>query len=124
MLVLGGTATLAANADYGAPHGVTGELLSGSPAIAFVGSVEIALGMVRRTQVPVAVVPLYPQPRRCPNWYLYPRWYPPRPYLYPSAVLYPLSEYPPRGNASTPRRTTQPIWLRAEYRACCASART
>ena len=53
MLVLGVTATLAANADYGAAHGVTGELLSGWPAIAFVGSVEIALGMVRRTRVPV-----------------------------------------------------------------------
>jgi hypothetical protein len=56
MLVLGVTATLAANADYGAAHGLTGELLSGWPAIAFVGSVEIALSMVRRTRVPVAVV--------------------------------------------------------------------
>jgi hypothetical protein len=55
MLVLGVTATLAANADYGAAHGVTGELLSGWPAIAFVGSVEIALSMVRRTRVPVPV---------------------------------------------------------------------
>ena len=56
MLVLGVTATLAANAAYGAAYGLTGELLSGWPAIAFVGSVEIALGMVRRTRVPVAVV--------------------------------------------------------------------
>lgn len=60
MLVLGVTATLAANADYGAAHGLTGELLSGWPAIAFVGSVEIALGMVRRTRVPVAVVAAVP----------------------------------------------------------------
>ncbi|HTW00239.1 MAG TPA: DUF2637 domain-containing protein [Streptosporangiaceae bacterium] len=50
MVGLGVTATLAANADYGAAHGLTGELLSGWPAIAFVGSVEIALGMVRRTR--------------------------------------------------------------------------
>ena len=69
MLVLGVTATLAANADYGAAHGPTGELLSGWPAIAFVGSVEIALGMVRRTRVPVSVaavpvaeVPMVPVP--------------------------------------------------------------
>ena len=71
MLVLGVTATLAANADYGAAHGVTGELLSGWPAIAFVGSVEIALGMVRRTRVcrvPAAVtVPeLVPVPEAVP----------------------------------------------------------
>jgi hypothetical protein len=60
MLVLGVTATLAANADYGAAHGLTGELLSGWPAIAFIGSVEIALSMVRRTRVPVAVVAAVP----------------------------------------------------------------
>jgi hypothetical protein len=89
MLVLGVTATLAANADYGAAHGVTGELLSGWPAIAFVGSVEIAFSMVRRTRVPV---PGYPYPGPCSQPYLslrrypYPRWYQPR--------LYPPHPYP------------------------------
>jgi hypothetical protein len=48
-------ATLAANADYGAAHGLTGEMLSGWPAVAFVGSVEIALGMVRREREAHAV---------------------------------------------------------------------
>lgn len=50
MLGLGVAATLGANAAYGAPYGLTGILLSGWPGIAFVGSVEIALGMVRRTR--------------------------------------------------------------------------
>lgn len=50
MLGLGVTATLGANAAYGAPYGPTGIMLSGWPGIAFVGSVEIALGMVRRTR--------------------------------------------------------------------------
>ena len=64
MLDLGVTATLGANAAYGASYGVVGVLLSGWPGIAFVGSVEIALSMVRRTRkarrtvtVPVAPVP-------------------------------------------------------------------
>jgi Protein of unknown function (DUF2637) len=48
MLALGVLATLAANAAYGAPHGVVGELVSGWPAVAFVGSVEMILSMVRR----------------------------------------------------------------------------
>lgn len=62
-------ATLAANADYGAAaHGLTGELLSGWPAVAFVGSVEIALGMVRRAReaqtvtVPTTVPLIHPVP--------------------------------------------------------------
>ena len=61
MLALGVTATLAANVAYGSPHGLSGELLSGWPAVAFVGSVEMVLGMVRRTRAvpgelpPVAV---------------------------------------------------------------------
>jgi hypothetical protein len=54
MLTLGVLATLAANVGYGAPYGLSGELLSGWPAVAFVGSVEMVLGMIRRTR-PVAV---------------------------------------------------------------------
>jgi Protein of unknown function (DUF2637) len=50
MLTLGVAATLACNVAYGAPYGLTGELLSGWPAVAFIGSVEMALMMVRRTR--------------------------------------------------------------------------
>jgi hypothetical protein len=51
MLTLGVAATLAANVGYGAPYGLSGELLSGWPAVAFIGSVEMALMMVRRSRV-------------------------------------------------------------------------
>jgi len=57
MLALGVTATVAANLGYGAPHGLTGELLSGWPAIAFVGSVELILSMARRTRAEPTVNP-------------------------------------------------------------------
>jgi hypothetical protein len=50
MLTLGVGATLAANVAYGAPFGLSGELLSGWPAVAFVGSVEMVLVMVRRAR--------------------------------------------------------------------------
>jgi hypothetical protein len=50
MLVLSVAATLAANVGYGLPFGVAGALISGWPAIAFVGSVEMVIGMVRRTR--------------------------------------------------------------------------
>lgn len=56
MLALGVTATLAANVAYGAAFGLTGELLSGWPAVAFVGSVEMVLSTIRRTR-PVPAVP-------------------------------------------------------------------
>jgi hypothetical protein len=57
MLGLSVAATLAANIAYGARFGVTGALLSGWPAVAFIGSAEMAIGMVRRTRraVPDAV---------------------------------------------------------------------
>jgi hypothetical protein len=57
MLGLSVVATLAANITYGARFGVTGALLSGWPAVAFVGSAELSIGMVRRTRraVPDAV---------------------------------------------------------------------
>jgi hypothetical protein len=54
MLGLGVLATLAANVGYGLPDGVTGALLSGWPAIAFVGSVEMVLSMVRRDRAKVS----------------------------------------------------------------------
>jgi hypothetical protein len=50
MLALAVTATMAANVGYGLPFGVAGALISGWPAIAFVGSVEMVIGMVRRTR--------------------------------------------------------------------------
>ena len=48
MLALAVTATLAANVGYGLPFGMAGALISGWPAVAFVGSVEMVIGMVRR----------------------------------------------------------------------------
>jgi hypothetical protein len=50
MLGLSVVATLAANIAYGARYGITGSLLSGWPAVAFIGSAEMALGMVRRAR--------------------------------------------------------------------------
>ncbi len=50
MLALAVTATMAANVGYGLPFGVAGALISGWPAIAFVGSVEMVIGTVRRTR--------------------------------------------------------------------------
>ena len=49
MLAASVAATLAANIAYGARYGLTGSLLSGWPAVAFIGSAEMAIGMVRRT---------------------------------------------------------------------------
>jgi hypothetical protein len=48
MLGLAVMATLAANIGYGLPYGIPGALLSGWPAVAFVGCAEMAIGMVRR----------------------------------------------------------------------------
>ena len=50
MLALSVAATLAANVGYGARYGLPGALLSGWPAVAFIGSAEMALGMVRRAR--------------------------------------------------------------------------
>jgi len=49
MLGLAVTATLAANIAYGWPAGPWWSLLSGWPAMAFIGCAEMALGMVRRS---------------------------------------------------------------------------
>ena len=50
MLGLAVVATLAANIAYGARYGLAGALLSGWPAVAFIGSAEMALGVVRRAR--------------------------------------------------------------------------
>jgi hypothetical protein len=50
MLGLAVAATLAANIAYGARFGITGSLLSGWPAVAFIGSAEMAIGMTRRAR--------------------------------------------------------------------------
>ena len=70
MLGLSVIATLAANIAYGAHYGLTGAMLSGWPAVAFIGSAEMAIGHVRRARqvvepdglVAVADVPTSPVP--------------------------------------------------------------
>ena len=57
MLGLAVVATLAANVAYGVPYGLTGAVLPGWPAVAFIGCAEMAIGMVRRTQRVPAQVP-------------------------------------------------------------------
>lgn len=47
MLTLGVLATLAANAYSGLGHGIAGMVLACWPAVAFIGSTEVALGMAR-----------------------------------------------------------------------------
>lgn len=48
MLVLAVLATLACNVAYGLPYGVAGALISGWPAVAFIGCAELAIGMARK----------------------------------------------------------------------------
>ena len=67
MLTAGVAATLAANAAYGAPHGLSGELLSGWPAVAFVGSVEMVLSMIRRTRTTAPAPEPEPEPATAPE---------------------------------------------------------
>jgi hypothetical protein len=54
MLLSSVLATLAANVAYGAVSGVTGALISGWPAYAFIGCAEMSILMVRRTARPGA----------------------------------------------------------------------
>ena len=55
MLWLGIAATLGANIAYGVPYGPLGALVSAWPAVSFVGSVELLMGLVRRARrIPVA----------------------------------------------------------------------
>lgn len=57
MLLLAVGATLACNVGYGLSHGWPGALLSGWPAVAFVGSAEVAIGMSGRKKVQVRTAP-------------------------------------------------------------------
>ncbi|MGH3191399.1 MAG: DUF2637 domain-containing protein [Streptosporangiaceae bacterium] len=54
MLWLGMAATIGANVAYGAGYGLLGALISAWPAVAFIGSVEIATQQVRRSREPRA----------------------------------------------------------------------
>jgi hypothetical protein len=56
MLWLGIGATIGANIAFGAGYGLLGALISAWPAVAFIGSVEIAMQQVRRAHVPRAAV--------------------------------------------------------------------
>jgi hypothetical protein len=62
MLWLGIGATIGANVAYGAGYGLLGALISAWPAVAFIGSVEIAMQQVRRSRAPQAatIVPAVP----------------------------------------------------------------
>lgn len=53
MLWLGIGATIGANIAFGAGYGLLGALISAWPAVAFIGSVEIAVQQVRRARVPL-----------------------------------------------------------------------
>ncbi len=50
MLGLGVAATVSANVAYGAVFGVTGAVISAWPAVAFIGSAELLMVSIRRTQ--------------------------------------------------------------------------
>jgi len=54
MLWLGIAATIGTNIAYGAGYGLVGAQISAWPAVAFIGSVEIAMQQVRRARVPRA----------------------------------------------------------------------
>ena len=54
MLWLGIGATIGANIAFGAGYGLLGALISAWPAVAFIGSVEIAMQQVRRARAPRA----------------------------------------------------------------------
>jgi len=54
MLWLGISATIGANVAYGAGYGLLGALISAWPAVAFIGTVEIAMQLVRRSRGPHA----------------------------------------------------------------------
>ena len=63
MLWLGISATIGANIAYGAGYGLLGALISAWPAVGFIGTVEIATQLVRRSRGPRAAtsVPAAPQ---------------------------------------------------------------
>jgi MFS family permease len=63
MLWLGIGATIGANLAYGAGYGLAGALISAWPAVAFIGSVELVMQLVRRSRGPRAAtsVPAVPE---------------------------------------------------------------
>jgi Protein of unknown function (DUF2637) len=63
MLWLGIGATIGANLAYGAGYGLLGALISAWPAVAFIGSVELVMQLVRRSRGPRAAtsVPAMPE---------------------------------------------------------------
>jgi hypothetical protein len=56
MLWPGIAATIGANIAYGAGYGLLGALISAWPAVAFIGTGEIAMQQVRRARVPRAAI--------------------------------------------------------------------
>ncbi len=50
LLTLGVGATVAANVAYGLGYGAVGALVSAWPAVGFIGSVELLMGLVRRSR--------------------------------------------------------------------------
>jgi hypothetical protein len=62
MLWLGIGATVGANIAYGSGFGLLGAVISAWPAVAFIGSVELVMQLVRRARGPLAVhgVPAVP----------------------------------------------------------------
>ena len=62
MLGLAVVATLAANIAYGLPFGLPGALISGWPAVAFIGCAEMAIGAVRKLGSPQAGAVSSPPP--------------------------------------------------------------
>lgn len=65
MLVVGVAATVGANLAYGLRYGILGGVISSWPAISFIGSVELVVGMIRRsrrvdepeqTEVPIPLI--------------------------------------------------------------------
>jgi len=63
MLWLGIGATIGANIAFGVRYGLLGALISAWPAVAFIGSVEIAMQQVRRSRAPrsATIVPTVPE---------------------------------------------------------------
>jgi hypothetical protein len=62
MLVLAVAATLGANILYGLRFGYVGAMLSGWPAVAFIGCTELSIGMIRRARVSSAPAVTEPVP--------------------------------------------------------------
>jgi hypothetical protein len=67
MLGLGVGATLAANAAYGAPCGLLGIAVSTWPAVSFIGSVEMAMLIVRRSRTERKPIVARPLRRKTPS---------------------------------------------------------